>query len=83
MKKLINEEKKIFKKFGKNNNLNENNSSDLIYNDSMKKTGNNNYNYENNSDDGDSDNLSLRIKRIKASGEIKKVKIDHHSVKAK
>ena len=49
MKKLINEEKKIFKKIGKNNNSIENsNGSDILYNDSTKKSTNSNYNYDRN-----------------------------------
>jgi thiol-disulfide isomerase/thioredoxin len=55
IKKLINEEKKIFKKINKNNNLIESNSnfmcnSDPFFNESVKKNGNNNIfnNYEKN-----------------------------------
>ena len=55
IKKLINEEKKIFKKINKNNNLIENNSnfiynSDSLFNESVKKNNNNNLynNYEKN-----------------------------------
>ena len=51
MKKIINEEKKIFKKIGKNNNSNENNNNYIynneILNESVKKSINNNsFNYE-------------------------------------
>ena len=46
MKKIINEEKKIFKKINKKNNLYESNNilnnNDLLYNDSNKKNSNNN-----------------------------------------
>ena len=48
MKKLINEEKKIFKKIGKNS-TNENNSlynSELLYTDSTKKLNNSSFNFE-------------------------------------
>ena len=60
MKKLINEEKKIFKKIGKNNNSIENgNSNDILYNDSIKKTTNGNYNYEKNIELSSSEKKSL------------------------
>ena len=63
MKKLINEEKKIFKKIGKNNSLNESNNNYIynneILNESVKKSINNSYNYEKNIELTSSEKKSL------------------------